>query len=249
VAETGGNDLSDRHANNHRRGLGALVSALAFGAYVVLLAVPARAATNGDATCTYNAVNRQVTVSTTVNPLSLIVGAGGAILFDDDLNASDGTGCDTATVNNTDGIFAEPGSFLEVDLAGGAFGPGETPEASGTSEIEIDVDGSVNTMQGLVISGSFFGDTITAGNGQGAPTGGILDAGAVNLNDDNDADLTFTDNEDGIGDLAIFSLGGNDTISLNGGAGTGAFLEQAATLAEGGFGDDTVTGSNFVTNP
>src|SRR6185503_18106978 len=98
------------------RTIGVVISALAFASYLMLTAVPAQAATDGDATCTYNAVNKQVTVSTTTNDLSIRVGSGGAILFDDDLDATGGTACDTATVNNTDGITAEPGHHFEVDL-------------------------------------------------------------------------------------------------------------------------------------
>src|SRR5262245_19699808 len=231
-----------------RRRLGVTLSALVFGAYLMLTVVPAQAATDGNATCTYNAVNRQVTVSSTGgSDLSIVVGTGGAILFDDDLDASDGTACDTATVNNTDGITAEPDEDLEVDISGGPFAPGETPEASGTSEIEIDIDGSVNAMEDVEVEGSSGDDNIVAGNGLAAPTGSIVFAGAINLNGDNDADVTFNDNADASEDVKIRGNDGNDTVSFNGGAGTGAFLEQDAPDAEGGDGNDSLTGSDFDT--
>ena len=210
-----------------RKRLGVMISALAFGAYLMLTAVPAQAATDGDATCTYNAVNKQVTISTTTNSSSIRVGAGGAILFDDDLNASDGTPCDTATVNNTDGITSEPASDFEVDLGGGPFAPGESPEATGISEIEIDVDGLVNGGLDLEVEGSSGDDTIVAGNGLGAPTGSFFGGGAVNLNTDGDADITFADMDDGDNDYEVRGNDGNDTISANGGSGTGAFLEAS----------------------
>src|SRR5262245_37389861 len=171
--------MRDRHVRTVGRRVGVIVSTIAFGAYLVLLAVPAQAATEGNATCTYNAVNRRVTVGATAGDVSIRVGGGGAILFDDDVDASDGSACDTATVNNTDGITAEPAFDFRVDLRGGPFAPGETPEAGGVSEIEIDADATVNGWANdLIIEGSDGDDTIVGGNGLGAPSGGVLAAGA-----------------------------------------------------------------------
>src|SRR5262245_51921865 len=229
------------------RPAGLAAAALLFGAYLMLAAVPAQAATNDNATCLYNAVNRQVTVSSSTGSLSIVVGSGGAILFDNDTDASDGTACDTATVNNTDGITAESDLDFVIDLSGGPFAPGETPEASGISEIEIDVDGAVNTMEDVRVDGSDGDDTITAGNGLNAPTGSIVLGGAINLNSDGDADVTFNDNGDGSNDFEIQGGEGNDTISANGGSGTGAFLEQDSDNLEGDEGNDTITGSNYDT--
>jgi hypothetical protein len=106
----------------------------------VLTAIPAQAAT-----CLYDAVNKEVNITGAATDASVRVGAGGAILFDSDLDASNGVQCGIATVNNTDGIFfgtaavaAEDFNTVVIDLSGGPFAPGETPEATGTSEIEID---------------------------------------------------------------------------------------------------------------
>src|SRR5262245_5253322 len=249
-----------RTSSRRGRAFGITASALGFAAYLMLTAVPAQAATEGLATCTYDAVDRQVTVrSPAGSNVSVRVGAGGAIVFDDDLTASDGVACDVASVANTDGITAEPGNNFAIDLGGGPFAPGETPEASGTSEIEIDVDGSVNDLNDLGIEGSGGDDTITVGNGLNAPSGGQLAAGAISLNTDGDADVTFNDNEDGDGDLLVEGNNGNDSISFAGGSGTGAFLEQSGPAAFGGNnaadsgtnaddGNDTLTGSDFVTS-
>src|SRR5262245_16801350 len=228
------------------RAFGVLISALAFVTYLMLTAMPAQAAVS----CSYDAVNRQVNVvSDTGSEAALRVGGGGVILFDDDDDASDGTQCDTATVNNTDGIEVDAtggGGDVEIDLLGGPFAPGETPEATGTSEIEINVTGdAADGGNDIEIEGSDDDDTIAAGDGG---SGATLSegAGAINLNGDNDADVTFVDQGNGaLQDFFIRGNDGNDTINASGGAGTGNDLAMSDTSLEGGPGDDSITGTDF----
>lgn len=127
-----------------RRMAGVVTSVLAFGAYLVLAVMPAQAAA---ANCTYDSVNRRVTfVMQSADDGVIGVGAGGAIVADDDKDLAGASQCGVATVNNTDGITIDAATAaapddLVVDLRGGPIGPGETPEASGIAEIEITVDG------------------------------------------------------------------------------------------------------------
>src|SRR5262245_16783506 len=237
------------------RALGVVTAALAFATYLMISAVPAQAAV----TCDYDAVHRQVTLeSTAAEPLQLTVGAGGAIFFDDNTDDADGDPCQTATVNNTDGITVLPGANVELDLSGGPFAPGETPEANGESEIEFDVDGTVHGGNNLDVEGSSGNDSIVVGNGLNAPTGSIVMAGAINWDGDGDPDVTFAENGNGANDLDVYGNNVDDTISVNGGSGTGAFLEQDSPDLFGGDeipdsgtnaddGDDLLTGSDFIT--
>ncbi len=84
-----------------RKRVGVFASALAFGAYLVLSAVPAQAAA---ADCTYNAVTKQVTFVMQGTAGAIGVGGGGTIVADDNTTFADGSQCGVATVNNTDGI-------------------------------------------------------------------------------------------------------------------------------------------------
>jgi len=158
-----------RHLHPVRaRSLGVVLSALAFGAYLMLATVPAQAAV----TCSYDAVNRQVNIDATAPGDRPIVGRApnGDIVFDDDGNLAGASPCGTATVNNTDGIDIDDlsGGSIEVtiDLQDGPLGPGETPEGSGISEIEIDVAFDSNgVFDDLVIGGSSDDDTIVVDDG------------------------------------------------------------------------------------
>src|SRR5262249_48787776 len=51
----------------------------------------------------------------------------------------------------------------------------------------------------------------------------------------------------GIGDFYIFGNDGNDTVSADGGSGTGAFLEQEDDLLQGDDGIDTLNGTDLDT--
>src|SRR5262245_61699946 len=246
-----GRHVSDRDRSARRRSLGVVVSTVAFGGYLMLSAVPAQAAAGN---CTYDAVNKLVTfvMADGGSDGSIGVGAGGAIVADDEANLFGGAApsqCGVATVNNTDGIVIDSSSQvtapndLVIDLSGGPLGPGETPEVTGTPEIEIDVPGVFNDEETLEVVGSDGNDTITAGDGgSGATT--TNGAGAANLNGDNDADLTFNYG-DGVLSFTVTALEGDDTVSLNGGGGTAGPLEQEGSFANGREGNDILTGTSF----
>jgi len=137
------------------------------------------------------------------------------------------------TIANVDliRIDASAGATVTLDLRGGSFAPGLTPEADGSSEIEIDAN---LDAADLVIAGGAGADAITAGTTETATQ-------AVNLNArerTGDADLTIT------GPTKVLTIeggGGRDRISAAAGAGFArGFL---GTLAiDGGGGRDRLLG-------
>src|SRR5262245_28676222 len=229
-----------RDVRSRARRLGVAIAVLSFAGYLLLTALPAQAAVN----CSYNSVNRQITVTSSNPGVTLQVGAGGAITTSDTVfPAVTFTQCGTATVNNTDGITVNASSNDDVviDLSGGPFAPGETPEASGTSEIEITIHfPGGGTIDDVDLIGSDDADNIVVGDGGSNVPG----TGAANLNGDNDSDVTFDGTMD---DLLFSGGGGDDTISYAGGAGTGTdadgdFIPFFDLF--GGDGNDTLIGSD-----
>jgi hypothetical protein len=221
--------MSDFRSGVRKRVGGVAAAAFALGAYLVLAAVPAQAVV----ACVYDAVNREITVTADGgDTATLLVGAGGAI----EVN---GVACGVATVNNTDGVnLTDNGGgdvVFVIDLTGGPFAPGETPEATGVSEIEFNVTfESAGAFDQLVIQGGSADDTLIYG-----------DAG-VNLNNDNDVDVTLTPTSDPFDDMFVNGGGGNDVISAAGGAGTGDDFDIAefTNNIDGEDGNDTLTGSD-----
>lgn len=120
-----------------------------------------------------------------------------------------------ATVNNVDRITqrwrgGEQAYGVGVDLSGGQLAPGATPEADGTSEIEIKASGS-----------PAMSDFITGGEGEEFVELGTLPDGqiGVNLNAADelgspDVDLTLP--PDGIFGAELFA--GNDRFDASGGS-------------------------------
>ena len=131
--------------------------------------------------------------------------------------------CGGATVANTDtitttttGVPAE----IVIDLTGGPLAPGLSPEADGSSEIEITVN-VPNGVPTLRIIGAAGADHIVAG------------ANGINLNADEttaDADVTIT----GTPDLVIEGRDAEDILSLAGGAGTGTTGVRGTLLGQAG---------------
>src|SRR5262245_33748270 len=162
----GGGDMTRTVARS--RSIGVAISVIAFGAYLMLAVVPAQAAAND---CTYNAVNRQVTfVMVSDGWLGV---SGGDIMANDATTGAGATQCGTATVNNTDGISVDgngAGGLLVLDLSGGPFAPGESPEGTGTSEIEIDATTDTNVLDAIVFVGSDGDDGIVIGDNNSATT-------------------------------------------------------------------------------
>jgi Ca2+-binding RTX toxin-like protein len=195
---------------------------------------------------------------------------------------ANGVPCGGATTSNTETIFVladnsgaggSPAS-LTIDEGGGRFEPGvagtastvET-EALGLNEIEfviIDVDNIDGiALDFLTILGNAAPDTINLGGGllglsaddaeAGPPADAAIDeAGFINLNGDDDADI-FTGDDTTLKAIfiAAFGRGGNDVLTAKGGAGTGgpvplSFVSlgfHTLTL-NGGDGDDSLQGGD-----
>ena len=132
------------------------------------------------------------------------------------------------TVFNTDTIkvvFRAGLSFVDLDLRGGAFGPGATPEAEGASEIEIEFSGRGAFAS---VRGTSRADEFHWGAGGVQP--------GLNLNPrsagDQDVDVTVGNIDDL---LAAEGAAGDDTIiPAPGGAGP----NEDGVFSEGGTGDD-----------
>src|SRR5436309_7211224 len=205
-------------------------------AFVGIVAGPASAATG----CTYNAATQTVAFTLDDNGI-LTVGTGadnGKILWDNDtsLPASQGQ-CGAATVTNTDTVNVtgdgDPNTFV-MDETGGLFAPGNTSEASGSSEIEFSVDLAAGTDT-YQLNGQNVADSIVVGNNSSA---GQL---AVNIDGDDDPDLTSTDTN--TEHVTVNANSGDDSVSFQGGSGTGAaYTAPGAGIitANGGNNNDTI---------
>ncbi len=138
--------------------------------------------------------------------------------------------CGRATVRNTNRIRViedDPGhSRLQFDQQIGRFGPGRTREASGRSEIEV----QLGTLRDIWIMGRAGSEVVTIGER------------GVNLNGDGDADLRGTR----LAEITVFANDGNDVVRGTGGAGTGDRWQPPTwgyLSASGGEGDDLLVGS------
>jgi len=196
------------------------VVAIVLGAATAAFLLPAQAAP----TCTYDAPTLTVTVT---------VGSGesATIARSLDLITLDGAPCDVATVQTTDTIVVNgtgTPTEIAIDLSGGPFEPGATPESDGgASEIEFTVDLSGGTPT-LRIAGGPGTDDIVLG------TGGV-NLNAVEANGDADVSIS------GSPAIVIAGGGGDDILSVAGTAGTGAAGPVATLL--GGDGTDRLLGA------
>ena len=191
---------------------------------LLLVAAPASAAP----TCVFDQVGAAVTIAVGDGETAVIAVDNGAITLN-------GTACDAATVSTTDSIVVEATGTptqIDIDLAGGDFGPGLTPEGDGTSEIEFTVN-LPNGTPVLRVVGGANADNLVYG------TGGI------NLNGTEstaDADVTIT----GTPQVVLDGNAGNDVLSVGGGAGAGS---PASGTLNGGGEDDLlfagIGGSTF----
>jgi Ca2+-binding RTX toxin-like protein len=191
---------------------------------------PARAAT-----CAFDPSTASVTIEVGDGETGVIARSGDAITLN-------GAPCGSATVSTTDTIVVNGTGTpveVEIDLSGGPFAPGATPEdGGGDTEIEF----AINLPSGsptVLISGSAGADAITVG------------AAGINLNateTTGDADVTIV----GTPLIAVEGLAGTDVLSVAGGAGTGA--PGAASLSGGddddellgGLGGSTLDGGNGI---
>jgi hypothetical protein len=138
--------------------------------------------------------------------------------------------CDGATTTSIDriAVHGAANGLLELDASGNdqGFGPGLTPEPTGLSEIEIQVDGFAALLYHAP---------------RNAPA--TLSAGTrgLSLNGDADVDVTYT----GVSLIELTGSNTDDSISAQGGDGSGGKLQPAiefevATAGNGG--DKTVLG-------
>jgi ELWxxDGT repeat protein len=155
--------------------------------------------------------------------------------------------CGGATVNNVDSVEiagSDQADSLTINLAGGQFAPGLTPEATGVSEIEFTIDLG-DGSDTLIVQGGTAVDKLVFGT-----TG-------ANVTGDSDADLTLT----AIEAVTLLGADGNDTLSGGGASGTGNPFTKSLTLRgeggsdkltggtqndlfDGGIGNDTFTSKN-----
>lgn len=159
---------------------------------------------------------------------------------------SDST-CGGATVDNVDTVVVTGANATELvglDLSGGPFAPGATPEGTGISEIEFQLDlGAGNDT--LVVQGGILNEKIRLGSA------------GINWNGDGDADVMLT----AVQTVTVNGGDGSDTISGSGGLGTGGLFQlpltqngdaggdrlrggAAGDVQNGGTGNDTLFASN-----
>jgi hypothetical protein len=150
---------------------------------------------------------------------------------------------DQPTVNNTDQIVIDQAavadfSTVSIDLGGGPLAPGMTPEADGTSEIEI----RANLFAGLSfmgIEGTPQNDNLHLGTVVSGATGVNLNAGAEAAPD---VDLELAQPEL----LAIAAGGGNDLVRGRGSPGFAGPVKRVEMLVDGGRGRDELIAGRFV---
>jgi hypothetical protein len=156
--------------------------------------------------CTYDAGAHSVLASVSspgwsdpgANKISI---AGGQITYE-------GSPCGGATVFNTDSASISGSAIEEVikiDLRGGSFGPGLTPEPDGLPEIEIYVDLGAGRDDFVAVRGTQGSDSI------------VLGQDGYGLNPDEDADILPAN----AGGWIVWGDRGDDTINGHGGSGTG----------------------------
>lgn len=184
---------------------------------VVVFATVVLAAPAGAVTCTPTGTDVAIVVD---NGESVTIARSG------DAIAVNGAPCGTATVANTDTIsVTSTGVPVEVtiDLAGGAFEPGATPEDDGgTSEIEFTVNLPTGTPT-LRVSGSAEADHLVAG------------ADGINLN----ANEATADTDVAITGTPSIILAGNDGDDVLGGATGGITLDGGEGSDDADYGGAT----------
>ena len=145
----------------------------------------------------------------------------------------------TPTVLSTDTIKVRlvGVSFADLDLTGGPFAPGLTPEGEGASEIEVEVS---TTIGALDVVGTAGADVWHWGAGGANP--------ALNLNPaeagDGDLDVTVAGHEDEAGALQANGAGGDDTI-----IGAPGAMVRGTVAADGGAGDDVLSAPRIDPDP
>jgi Ca2+-binding RTX toxin-like protein len=195
--------------------------ALTFALAVGLTAGPGVAA-SAVAGCSFDAPSGVVTVAATDDVA--VSRAGNAIEVD-------GSGCGGATVTTTDliEVAATARIVVEIDLFGGAFAPGATAEAKGTSEIEWRLKLAAGST--LVVEGGPDRDVVV---GAKDDTGAGLAFGAG----DDDLEVRFPSTDPS--SIVLRGGEGNDVLRGDGLAARSPVSIPLELL--GGAGDDVVVG-------
>ncbi|MGH2580925.1 MAG: calcium-binding protein, partial [Actinomycetota bacterium] len=205
------------------------MTAFALGAWLVLNVVPAHAAVRCSVTTDLGITTVTVNLSAGEDP-KLRRTVEGAIRLD---GANLPAPCGNTDVDNTDMLVvttsspgdSDRGNDVTLDLANGGF------IGSDGDEVDILLDlkdpGEV-AADSLDIEGSSEADNIRFG------------ASGVNLNGDDDADVTVDADS-----FTVHAERGDDIVSGLGGLGTGTALSSAGLTINGGAGADTLTGGDF----
>jgi Ca2+-binding RTX toxin-like protein len=193
---------------------------------LALAGTPATA--SAQSRCTY--ANGVVTLNLAADHVVRLLVVEGRIKFADLTHYEFRGPCGSATVRNTSRIRItedEPGnSRLQFDQQIGRFAPGRTLEASGRSEIEV----NLGTLRDIWIMGRATSEVMTIGEL------------GVNLNGDGDVDLVGSH----LAKITVFANDGHDAVRATGGAGTGnPWLPptRGYLSASGGEGDDLLIGT------
>jgi Ca2+-binding RTX toxin-like protein len=212
-------------------------------AALAMLVVPSTA--SATVSCSFVGGALSITINNVGSTFSAAVHRNGANL--EVLNqASSPVACAPggADINNTnlitfDETTAAQGTSMTVRLDGGRLEPGLNAGAeTGTAEIEVSVlaDGTGNDI--LAIDGA---TESAAQNFRFGEVGGpAIDA---NLNGDDDSDDIHAT---GVDHVVALGGSGNGTITADGTGGSFAGPMQAALTANGGAGDDTITGTTLT---
>jgi Ca2+-binding RTX toxin-like protein len=195
-------------------------------ALAAVLGMPATA--SAYSWCTYG--DGVVTLNLAANHVIRLLVVDGRIQFADLTHYEYRGTCGSATVRNTNRIRIRedvPGnSRLQFDQQIGHFAPGRTLEASGRSEIEV----NLGTLRDIWIMGRATAEVVTIGER------------GVNLNGDGDVDLIGSH----LAEISVFANDGDDVVRATGGAGTGdRWLPPTwgYLSASGGEGDDLLSGT------
>jgi hypothetical protein len=153
--------------------------------------------------------------------------------------------CGQARIRNVDTIYVNGAWFLDIDLSGGQFAPGFTLEPTGKSEIEFAVTSPGDAAVRITGQPSGHPNTFTVGD-NGMP--GAQGQGAIDLNGDDDADVTFAAAPPHYYEVQVFGGVLPDTLSAAGGHGTGGPASAGTFIANGGSSGDTLIGGDSYHN-
>jgi Ca2+-binding RTX toxin-like protein len=171
--------------------------------------------------CSYDAAARTVTAVVAEGSSATLVVSGGALHF-----GLVPVACGAATTTNTDSISiaGNPGTSetLKLDMRGGVFGPGATPEPN-NAEIEI-ATALGDAADRVVVYGTEGNDYFAAGQNGFATSS------------DGDVDITFAP---GAFSLEVHLLGGDDYFNGRGESGAGLHFLGPIT-ATGGPGNESL---------